>query len=175
MDRREFVRRASLTVVFGSIGALAFFEAFDKLASPVPTVITQTIGGGGGNQSQTQGQTQAQTQTQTQAQAQTPAGSIYVAPATALAGKSSAYFNHPTGGSCILIDYSGQWRAFSAICTHAGCAVNFTGSSLYCPCHGGSFSPTNGAVQGGPPPSPLAEYGVVVQNGNLYVSQKVIN
>ncbi|MDG7007624.1 MAG: Rieske (2Fe-2S) protein [Nitrososphaerota archaeon] len=170
MDRREFVRRASLTVVFGSIGALAFFEALGKLASPVPTMIPQTVGGGGGSQSQT-----SQIQTQTQTQAQTPVGYIYVAPASAVAGKTSAYFNHPTGGSCILIDYSGQWRAFSAICTHAGCAVNFTGSSLYCPCHGGSFSPANGAVQSGPPPSPLAEYGVVVQNGNLYVSKNIVN
>ena len=134
------------------------------------------MGGGGGNQSQTsQIQTQSQGQTQSQTQAQTPAGYIYVAPASAVAGKTSAYFNHPTGGSCILVDYSGQWRAFSAICTHAGCAVDFTGSSLYCPCHGGNFSPANGAVQSGPPPSPLAEYGVVVQNGNLYVSKSIVN
>ena len=129
-----------------------------KLESPSQTVVSQTIGGG----------------TQTQS-IQAPAGYIYVAPVSALTGKSSAYFNHPTGGSSILVDVGGQWRAFSAICTHAGCAVDFTGSSLYCPCHAGYFSPTNGSVQGGPPPTALAEYGVVVQGGSLYVSQNRIN
>ncbi|MDG6900769.1 MAG: Rieske (2Fe-2S) protein [Nitrososphaerota archaeon] len=116
----------------------------------------------------------SQSGTQTQS-LQAPAGYIYVAPASALSGKTSAYFNHPTGGSCILVDYGGQWRAFSAVCTHAGCVVDFTGSSIYCPCHAGYFSPTNGSIQGGPPPSPLAEYGVVVQGGSLYVSQNRIN
>ena len=94
---------------------------------------------------------------------------------TALSGKSSAYFNHPTQGSSILVDYGGQWRAFSSVCTHAGCTVQFTGSSVYCPCHAGYFSPTNGSVQGGPPTTPLPEFGVVVQNGSLYVSQSRIN
>ncbi len=144
--------------VFGAIGALSFFEAVSKLDSQSPAGITQTIGGG----------------TQTQS-LQAPSGYLYVAPVSALSGKSSAYFNHPTGGSSILVDFSGQWRAFSAICTHAGCAVEFTGSSLYCPCHAGYFSPADGSVQGGPPPAPLAEYGVVVQGGSLYVSQNRIN
>lgn len=158
MDRRDFIRRTSLVVVFGAIGSLAFFEALAKLETPSPTNIPQTIGGG----TTTQG-------------LQAPAGYIYVAPTSALAGKSSAYFNHPTGGSSILVDYGGQWRAFSAICTHAGCVVNFTGSSIYCPCHAGYFSPANGGVQSGPPPAPLPEYGVVVQGGSLYVSQNRIN
>ena len=184
MDRREFIRRTSLVVIFGSIGALAFLEAIGKLTSPAQATVIQTIGGGAGNQTQaltgpqtqTQLQTQTGSQTQTsQTQSQTPAGYVYVAPLSALGGKSSAYFKHPTGGTSILIDYGAQWRAFSAICTHAGCVVDFTGSSLYCPCHAGYFDPTNGAVQGGPPPSPLAEYGVVIQNGDIYVSKNVIN
>lgn len=98
-----------------------------------------------------------------------------MAPASALAGKTSAYFNHPTGGSSILVDFGGQWRAFGAFCTHAGCVVNFTGSSIYCPCHAGYFSPTNGSAQGGPPSTPLPEYGVIIQGGSLYVSQNRVN
>ena len=74
-----------------------------------------------------------------------------------------------------MIDFGGEWRAFSALCTHAGCTVDFTGSSIYCPCHAGYFSPTSGAVQGGPPPTPLPEFGVVVQGGSLYVSEAKIN
>ena len=158
MDRREFLRRASLVAIFGAIGGLAFLEAMVKLESPSQSVLPQTIGGG----------------TQTLS-VQAPAGYVYVAPVSALAGKSSAYFNHPAGGSSILVDYGGQWRAFGAICTHAGCVVNFTSSSIYCPCHAGYFSPADGSVQGGPPPAPLPEYGVVVQGGGLYVTQSRIN
>lgn len=104
-----------------------------------------------------------------------PSGYILLAPLSAVNGKSFAYFNHPSYGSSILIDYNGTWKAFSAICTHAGCTVNFTSSSLYCPCHAGYFSPTNGSVTGGPPPKPLPEYSVIVVNNNLYVSDYVIN
>ncbi|HKT22176.1 MAG TPA: Rieske (2Fe-2S) protein [Nitrososphaerales archaeon] len=156
-DRREFIRRASVAAVFGVIGVLGFIEAFARLEQQPPPGSIQISTTGGGTQQQA------------------PSGYVYVAPLSALAGKTSAYFSHPSHGSSILVDFGGQWRAFSALCTHAGCVVDFTGSSIYCPCHAGYFSPSNGSVQGGPPPSPLPEYGVTVQAGAVYVSQAVIN
>lgn len=171
MDRREFIRRASMTAVFGVIGALGFLEAFSKLSEQAPPNALQ-IGAPPNSHQATSVQTGSAPGGGSQ---QPPAGYVYLAPLTALAGKTYAYFNHPTYGSSILLDYGGQWRAFSAICTHAGCTVDFTGSSIYCPCHGGSFSPSNGSVVSGPPPSPLAEYGVIAQAGALYVSRTRIN
>jgi Rieske Fe-S protein len=156
LDRREFIRRASMAAVFGAIGVFAFFEAFVKL----------------GEQSQYDS---LQISTTSGASRQAPPGYVYVAPLSALAGKTSAYFNHPSYGSSILVDFGGQWKAFSALCTHAGCVVDFTGSSIYCPCHAGYFDPSNGSVQGGPPPSPLPEFGVIIQAGTVYVSQGIIN
>lgn len=156
MDRREFIRRASMAAVFGVIGVVGILEAFTKLEDQSAAASEVISTGPGPSQ-------------------QTPSGYIFVTPLSALSGKSSAYFNHPSGGSSILVDFGGQWRAFSAVCTHAGCTVDFTGSAIYCPCHAGYFSPTNGAVQSGPPPSPLAEYGVVVQSGALYVTQARVN
>jgi Rieske Fe-S protein len=51
---------------------------------------------------------------------------------------------------------SGQFRAFSAVCTHVGCLVNkVTSGTIDCPCHGSEFKITNGAVVAGPAPSPL--------------------
>ena len=40
-----------------------------------------------------------------------------------------------------LINYHGQLRAISRICTHMGCAVKFQGSEQHfiCPCHGAEF------------------------------------
>lgn len=51
---------------------------------------------------------------------------------------------------------SGQYQAFSAVCTHVGCLVNkVTSGRIDCPCHGSEFKITNGAVVAGPAPSPL--------------------
>jgi Rieske Fe-S protein len=118
--------------------------------------------------------TQATTSQQSSASSQTstpvPAGYVLVTPLSALAGRTSAYFNHPSRGISLLLNLAGQWKAFSATCTHAPCTVQYTGSSIRCPCHGGIFSPSNGAVQGGPPPAPLPQFGVLIQNDNLYVT-----
>lgn len=172
VDRREFIRRMAVSAVFLAVGSVGVLELITKLGSSTPQQLTvrQTT--------QTQpppGQTSTQTTQQSSGTQQVPAGYVYLAPLNAVAGKTYAYFTHPTYGESILINYGGSWRAFSAVCTHAGCTVDFTGTSIYCPCHAASFSPTNGAVQGGPAPTRLSEYGVLVQNGGLYVSQGVIN
>jgi cytochrome b6-f complex iron-sulfur subunit len=104
-----------------------------------------------------------------------PAGYVLVAQLSSLSGKSSAYFNHPTHGNSILLSLNGQWMAFSATCTHRPCTVDFQSSELYCPCHGATFSASNGSVTRGPAPTKLAEYGVIVQNGGVYVSNSATN
>jgi len=51
--------------------------------------------------------------------------------------------------------------AVSAICTHAGCSMNFNASQqlLDCPCHGSQFS-ESGQVVRGPARTPLKIYSV---------------
>ncbi|MFC8451205.1 Rieske (2Fe-2S) protein [Kitasatospora sp. NPDC057223] len=68
---------------------------------------------------------------------------------------------------------AGQYKAFSAKCTHAGCIVDqVKDSHIQCPCHGSRFDITDGAVQpGGPAPTPLPAYTVVVEGGNLKVTR----
>lgn len=174
-DRREFIRRMAVSAAFFGVLAVGAGELFSLLGQKPPQQLTlqQTT------QQLVTGQTSQQTTqqaSQTQSsQQQAPAGYVFLAPLSALSGKTYAYFAHPKYGDSIILNYGGSWKAFSAICTHAGCTVDFTGSSIYCACHAGYFSPTNGAVQGGPPPTPLSQFGVVVQNGNVYVSEAVIN
>ncbi len=66
---------------------------------------------------------------------------------------------------------AGGVKAFSAICTHLGCVVEWNSSKQYivCPCHDGRFNPTTGAVISGPPPSPLPPVRVAVENDQIYV------
>src|SRR5512142_395615 len=62
----------------------------------------------------------------------------------------------------------GQYKAFSAVCTHVGCIMSeVANGTIDCPCHGGQFKVTNGAVVAGPPPSPLPARQVKVVNGQV--------
>jgi cytochrome b6-f complex iron-sulfur subunit len=67
----------------------------------------------------------------------------------------------------------GGARAFSAICTHLACIVEWdeTRQIILCPCHDGRFSPVNGGVISGPPPAPLSELPLTVEGDGLYVSE----
>ncbi len=62
-------------------------------------------------------------------------------------------------------------RAFSAICTHLGCIVEWDSQRqfIHCPCHDGRFNPVTGAVISGPPPVPLPSVAVSVKDDNIYV------
>lgn len=62
----------------------------------------------------------------------------------------------------------GTFKAFSSICTHAGCPVTaVNGAEIECPCHGSRFSVEDGSVLGGPAPAPLAEQPVRVRAGQV--------
>jgi menaquinol-cytochrome c reductase iron-sulfur subunit len=63
-----------------------------------------------------------------------------------------------------------QFIAFSVDCTHLGCPVRWlAGANLFmCPCHGGVYY-ADGTVASGPPPRPLRQYPVRVENGEVQI------
>ncbi len=67
----------------------------------------------------------------------------------------------------------GEWRAFSATCTHLNCTVQYqeTSHQIWCACHNG-FYDLNGRVVSGPPPRPLDEYTVRVRGEDVVVSRR---
>ncbi|MFJ8044359.1 Rieske (2Fe-2S) protein [Kitasatospora sp. NPDC096147] len=66
----------------------------------------------------------------------------------------------------------GQYKAFSAKCTHAGCVVDeVKDGTVNCPCHYSKFTIADGAVKEGPAPSPLPQYQVVVKDGAFQVTK----
>jgi len=66
---------------------------------------------------------------------------------------------------------AGEFKAFSAICTHKGCTVaGVANGTITCPCHGSTYDAATGAVTGGPAPAPLPSKTVKVSGGSLTIS-----
>jgi thiosulfate dehydrogenase (quinone) large subunit len=94
-------------------------------------------------------------------------GPVTIAEVSQVPTNNSVSFSAPgTGDPGVLVHLSsGDFVAFDALCTHAGCVVQYDPSSqlLLCPCHGAAFDPAHGAsVVQGPAPTPLTSISVTV-------------
>jgi Rieske Fe-S protein len=87
----------------------------------------------------------------------------------------------PEGGGIVLEDDElvltqpspGQFRGFSAVCTHQGCLVaGVSDGSINCPCHGSMFDPDTGEVIAGPAPSALPERPIIVAGKDILLAQE---
>lgn len=67
---------------------------------------------------------------------------------------------------------AGELRAFSAVCTHLACIVQYREdlSHIWCACHNGHYD-LNGINVAGPPPRPLDRYDVNVRGEQIVVSR----
>jgi cytochrome b6-f complex iron-sulfur subunit len=67
---------------------------------------------------------------------------------------------------------TGELRAFSAVCTHLNCTVQYRPdlSRIWCACHNGHYD-LNGKNIEGPPPRPLEGFVVNARGGQIVVSK----
>ncbi len=73
-----------------------------------------------------------------------------------------------------LAAVGGELTAFSSVCTHLGCLVNWDNNKkeFICPCHAGKYD-MNGNVIAGPPPGPLTRLPLKIEDGKVYIGVKV--
>ncbi|WP_433429727.1 Rieske (2Fe-2S) protein [Nonomuraea sp. CA-141351] len=63
---------------------------------------------------------------------------------------------------------AGEFKAFTAVCTHAGCTVaSVSNKTINCPCHGSKFNINDGSVADGPAGEPLAEKKITVDGDKI--------
>ncbi|GAA2460977.1 Rieske (2Fe-2S) protein [Streptomyces macrosporus] len=82
----------------------------------------------------------------------------------------------PEGGGMVFKDRKvvvtqpspGEYKAFSAVCTHQGCVVSSVADgAIVCACHNSMFDIADGSVRGGPATQPLPPANVTVEGGSV--------
>jgi Rieske Fe-S protein len=78
------------------------------------------------------------------------------------------------GAPTIVIRTAESVKAYSLVCTHLGCIVQWQegNKEFYCACHDGRFDQF-GEVIAGPPPVPLEQFPVSVEEDRVIVGELV--
>jgi len=92
-------------------------------------------------------------------------------PPTDMPANSGRIFKFGNKPGILVETPSGELRAFSAICTHLDCTVQYREDlgHIWCACHNGHYD-LNGVNIAGPPPRPLDRYDVNVRGNQIVVS-----
>ena len=86
---------------------------------------------------------------------------------------SGQIFRFGSQPAILVKDTNGELKAFSAVCTHLACIVQYRSdiSHIWCACHNGHFD-LNGRNVEGPPPKPLEQFVVNVRADQIVVNKR---
>jgi thiosulfate dehydrogenase (quinone) large subunit len=173
LDRRTFLRRAQIAGLFVAcgLGASAATAWIGRLlgGSRDSLGTAASLPSAGGDPG---GGTTATSPPAGPPAAGTPGG-VAIGPASAVPVGGVAAFTDPGARkpAYVVQPTAGRYAAFSAICPHAGCRVQYSGrdGEFVCPCHGARFDRTGSVLQG-PATRSLSPITVAEgSDGQLYV------
>ena len=102
-----------------------------------------------------------------------PSGPVTIAQVSDVPVGTVFAFTNPSDGvpAYLLQPAAGKFLAYSAVCTHQGCIVNYdsTGMQFMCPCHGAKYDGTSGQPVSGPAPTGLTPISVSVSGDSIIV------
>ncbi len=167
VSRETFIRlAAALGVGAASASVAACGGGSSGAAAPDGGGSESNTGGSGGSSSK--GASSGSGEASDGGQAAAGSGGAAIAQESEVAPGKAVKFKDG-GKDAVLVHLDGgEFVAYSAVCTHAGCTVAYKNAQLACPCHGSIFDPANGAeVVSGPAQTPLPEIPVEVRNGEI--------
>ena len=105
--------------------------------------------------------------------AEAPVNRVLAAKLSELPPNSGKIFRFGSKPGIVIRTPAGDVRAFSAVCTHLACTVQYRPDMehIWCACHGGVYD-LQGKNIGGPPPRPLEAYRVDVKGDDVYVTRE---
>ena len=103
----------------------------------------------------------------------TSSNSVTAGKLSQLKRNSGAIFKFGEKPGILVHTAEGELRAFSAICTHLNCTVQYRDDlrEIWCACHNGHYD-LHGRNVSGPPPRPLDEFEVHVQDDDIIFQRK---
>ncbi|HKZ78373.1 MAG TPA: Rieske 2Fe-2S domain-containing protein [Pyrinomonadaceae bacterium] len=98
--------------------------------------------------------------------------SVVAAKLSELPANSGKIFKFGNKPGLVVRTSEGELRAFSAVCTHLDCIVQYRADTkqIWCACHNGQYN-LNGKNIGGPPPRPLEEFAVNQRGDDIVVTR----
>lgn len=98
--------------------------------------------------------------------------SVVAAKVSEMPPNSGKIFKFGSKPGLLIRTASGDLKAFSAVCTHLDCIVQYRSDTkqIWCACHNGQYN-LNGENIGGPPPRPLEEYPVNKRGEDIVVNR----
>lgn len=157
-DEHQNISRPSRRIVFSGLGALGVAVALAGCGSDNTGTTSPSSGDS----------------------ASSDAGADGSPSAASSGGKALAKTTEiPVGGGMILADRkivvtqpkAGEFKGFSAVCTHQGFIVTSVQDDVIkCNHHGSEYSAATGAVEQGPAPTSLKAVNVVVRDGSVFAA-----
>ena len=100
------------------------------------------------------------------------ASSVIAAKVAEMKPNQGKIFRYGSKPGLLIQTPAGEYKAFSAICTHLDCTVQYRQDEklIGCACHNGRYDLTGRNISG-PPPRPLEEFKVNVRGEDIIVSR----